>query len=75
MSDLPPYLSSLVGRNIRWKQHSTFPRNVIRVYLRDRNPWHSDLRIFKREYGPAGVEYILMSETEVQKYMDDPTHV
>lgn len=81
MSDLPPYLTHNPNRRVAWKGHDVFPRNVVRIHSTG-DSWGAygylrseDLRIFKREFGPGGVAYYLMSEEEAQKYMEDPTRV
>jgi len=82
MSDLPPYLTHSPSRNVAWKGHAVFPRNVVRIhstgeslgaygYLRP-----GDLRIFKLHYGSHGdANYELMHSSQIQQYMENPTRV
>lgn len=85
MSDLPPFLSHTTDRNIPWKGHDSFPRRVFQE--RDRlnkkfaaRGWtrtaYSDLRIFKKAWGPFGEEnYIQLHRFEIEQYMENPDHV
>lgn len=72
--DLPPYLTNVRGRNVPWKGHDTFPRNVVRIFREGSNIWHRDLRVFKK-VGVVNVEYRLLSDEEVDRYMKDPDYV
>ncbi len=82
MSDLPPYLSHTKERNVPWVGHNVFPRKVFthkavrEAKLRGRYPdyvAYRDLRIFKLSFKSQA--YVLMTEEEIQRYMEDPTHV
>jgi len=82
VSDLPPYLSHTKGRNIPWAGHSVFPRKVFthkavrEAKIRGWRPdyvAYQDLRIFKLSLKSQA--YVLMTEEEIQRYMEDPTRV
>ena len=71
--DLPPYLTHVRGRNVPWKGHEAFPRNVVRLSSGGHFPWHGDLRVFKRR-GVVNVEYYELTAEQIEKYLEDPTH-
>lgn len=74
-SDLPPYLTHIPSRNVSWTQHAKFPRNVVKTFRRGDHYWHRDLRIFKLFGTGQAIEYRLLSDEEVQRYMEDPNRV
>lgn len=78
-SDLPPYLTRSPHRNVPWTGHAIFPRRSVAHHEELEKKWGKDylkdLRIFKLFGMGQAIEYRLLSDEEVQRYMDDPNRV